>query len=66
MLVNIKLFPDYPDVLSVELLCKALAIGKNTAYMLLAQKKIRSFRIGNVYKIPKQYLVEYILSPSNK
>ena len=47
-------YRKYDDVLTVEELMDYLAIGKNTAYKLLKEEKIKSFRIGTVYKIPKR------------
>lgn len=54
------MFEGYPDVLSVDQLCAALNIGRNTAYKLLGEKQIKSVRIGKVHKIPKAWLIEYI------
>lgn len=51
----------YNDVLTVEELCEVLRIGKNTAYKLLKSGEVKSVKIGNIYKIPKKYLKEYIL-----
>ena len=56
------MFPEYPDVLDVDDLCKALGIGKNTCYKLLKSGSIKSMRIGNVHKIPKVWLIEYIIN----
>lgn len=53
-------FKDYPDVLSVNDLQRALGIGKAAAYTLLASKSIAHIKIGRVYKIPKTALIEYI------
>ena len=51
---------NYKDILSVEDLCEILSIGKNTAYRLLKSGEIKSVRIGKVYKIPKEYLINYL------
>jgi excisionase family DNA binding protein len=50
----------YDDVMTIEDVMDYLAVGKCTAYKLLKQKKIKSFRIGKVYKIPKESLLEYV------
>ncbi len=50
----------FSDVLTVKELMDYLAIGKNTAYDLLKSKKIKSIKIGRVYKIPKTEVHEYI------
>ena len=54
----------YDDVLTINDLMDYLAIGKNTAYNLIRQGHIKSFRIGRNYKIPKQAVIEYITSLS--
>lgn len=51
---------NYKDILSVEDLCEILSIGKNTAYRLLRLGEIKSVRIGKVYKIPKECLINYL------
>ncbi len=50
----------FSDILTVKELMDYLAIGKNTAYDLLHSKKIKSIKIGRVYKIPKTEVQEYI------
>ena len=54
------MFNNYPDVLSVEEVCTALNIGKNTAYQLIKSGDLKSIRIGKVHKIPKVWLIEYV------
>ena len=39
---------------------KALKIGRNTAYKLLANNDIKAFRVGNKWKIPKSSVEQYI------
>ena len=51
---------DNCAVMAAEELMDYLAIGKNTAYDLLKSKKIKSIKIGRVYKIPKTEVHEYI------
>lgn len=58
---NIKMFEDYPDILTTEDLRNALNIGKNQAYSLLKDGTIKSFKIGRVHKIPKANLISYIM-----
>lgn len=50
----------FSDILTVKELMDYLAVGKNTAYELLKSKKIKSIKIGRVYKIPKTEVQEYI------
>ena len=54
------MFRNYQDVLSIKELCQALRIGRNTAYKLIGEGAIKSIRVGNVHKITKKSLIEYI------
>ena len=58
------MFENYSDLVSIEELCEMLFIGKNVAYELLQRKKIKAFRIGRLWKIPKRSVEESILSES--
>ena len=52
---------NYTTVLiTVEEVCEALMIGKNAAYRLLAEGKIKGFRVGRIWKIPRVSLNIYI------
>lgn len=59
------MFDNYNDVLNVRDVCEALGIGKNSCYELLKSGAIKSIRIGNIHKIPKVYLIEYVMSRAN-
>ena len=54
----------YSDILSVEEVCEALRIGANQAYLILNSGKLKGYRQGRVWRIPKQALVEYIVERS--
>lgn len=55
------IFREYPDVVSVEQMCKMLGgISTKTAYRLLRQNQIKHFKIGRTYKIPKLHIFEYL------
>jgi len=51
---------DTTALITVEEVCEALMIGKNAAYRLLAEGKIKSFRVGRIWKIPRVSLNLYI------
>lgn len=53
------------DVITIDELCEALSIGKNTAYSLLNSKEIAAFRIGRSWKIPKESVSKYISKKCN-
>ena len=57
-----KIFSNYPDVVSLPDLMKMLNIGRNTAYRLLQNGKLKSIKIGKQYRIPKQFIIEYLES----
>ena len=50
----------YNDLITVDELCDILAIGKNTAYRLLNDKRIKAFRIGRTWKISRQAVTDFI------
>lgn len=53
------------ELITVEELCKLLSICRNMAYKLLEENKIKAFRIGKVWKIPRAAVDEFILTQSN-
>lgn len=56
------------ELITVEEMCKSLSIGRNMAYKLLEENKIKAFRIGKVWKIPRAAIDavdEFILTQSN-
>lgn len=59
------MFQDsYGDMISLDELCEMLAIGKNTAYHLLKTDQIHAFKIGRIWKIPRESVSKYVLSQS--
>ena len=61
---ELKMFENYDDILTVEEACEALKIGYNAIYELLNTGKLKGYRNGRVWRIPKMALVEYIQSSS--
>lgn len=55
------MFEEYDDLVSITELCSMLYIGKNAAYDLLKSRRIKAFRIGRTWKIPKKSVEEYII-----
>ena len=53
---------EYKDILTVKELCEILKIGKNSAYKLLKNNDVKSTIICNAYKIPKKYLIDFIMN----
>lgn len=58
------MFNEFGDILSVEEVCEALRIGANQAYEILNCKKLKGYKQGRVWKIPRQALIEYIVEQS--
>lgn len=56
------MFDSFNDVLTVDDLCKALSLSKNSVYSLLKSGAIKSIRIGKKYLVPKLYLIDFISS----
>ena len=53
------------DVLTVNELMDMLAIGKNTAYKLIREGSVKSFRLGNSYKVLRKSVEEFIQNSVN-
>ena len=52
-------------LITIDELCELLMIGRNAAYKLLISGKIKSFKIGRVWKIPRDSVQSYIKEQSN-
>ena len=55
------MFEEYGDVLTAEEACEALRIGYNALYDLLNSGKLKGYRNGRVWRIPRLALQEYIM-----
>ena len=63
--INYKnIFTEYPDVVCVDDLCKMLRICKVGGYNLVKSGTIKSVKIGNLYRIPKKAILQYLESAS--
>lgn len=58
--VKITSLEDLPVVMRVEDLMPILSIGRNAAYDLVRCGKIRSFKIGNQIRIPREAVIEFL------
>lgn len=54
------MFEQYDDILTVSELAEALRIGSTQAYRLVRLKKIKAFKEGKDWKIPKTSVIQYI------
>lgn len=55
-----NILKEYPDILTVEDMSKALGISTKTGYKLLKNKKISSMKIGRSYRITKVNLLSFL------
>lgn len=54
------MFKDYPDVLTIAQVAKALGIGRNKAYTLVNTNELPYILIGKRKRVPKTYLLDYV------
>lgn len=59
------MYNDPNELVTIDELCCILSIGRNAAYSLLKENKIKAFRIGKVWKISKLAIEEFIMTQSN-
>ncbi len=52
---------EYQDILTVEEVCEALRMGYNAVYDILNSGKLKAFRNGKHWRIPKKAVLEYIM-----
>lgn len=57
---------DNYEILTTDEVMDYLFIGRNTIYDLLRSGKIKGFKIGSCWKIPRKALEEYIDSESDR
>lgn len=53
-------FNEYPDILTVPDVAKALGIGERSIYNLIRERKLGHLRIGKNIIVPKICLIEFI------
>lgn len=56
------MFTSYPDVVTVKQLAEMLGICTKKAYQLISDREIKVLPCSYTYKIPKLYVIEYILN----
>ena len=55
---------EYPDILTTDEVCEALRVGYNALYDLLQSGKLKAYRNGRLWRIPKRSVIEYIIEQS--
>ena len=59
------MFKEYPDILTIPQVAKALGIGTKAAYTLVNSHQLGAIRVGRTIKVPKFSLEEFIKSARN-
>ena len=59
------MFKEYPDILTIPQVAKALGIGRKAAYALVNNNKLGAIRVGRTIKVPKFSLEEFIKTARN-
>ena len=55
---------DFPEILTTEEAADILRVGYNTLYNLLQSGKLKAYRNGRIWRIPKRSVIEYIIEQS--
>lgn len=51
-------------ILTVEEVCEALRMGYNAVYELINEGKLKAYKNGRVWRIPREALVKYVMESS--
>ena len=62
---GVTLFEEYPDIMTVDEVAEALRVGYNALYELLNEGKVKAYKNGRVWRIPKESIKKYILDSAN-
>lgn len=58
-----KRFAKYPDVVTIPQFCEMLGgISDKTARKLLRENRVKHYYIRTAFYIPKEWVIDYILS----
>lgn len=55
-----NIFEEYNDVVTIDDLQKMLGIGKNLAYKLIKENRIKHLKINRKIIIPKQNVIKFL------
>ena len=59
------MFEQYDDILTIEEVADLLRIGMTQAYRIVRSGKLKGYKEGKDWKIPKQALINYVASKSH-
>lgn len=57
------IYADYPDVVEPWDVSEMTGLNHNTVLKLLKKNEIQSLMVGTKYKIPKQFVMAFVVSP---
>lgn len=58
------MFEQYDDILTIEEVAEILKIGMTQAYKIVRSGKLKGYKEGKDWKIPKLSLTEYVIVQS--
>lgn len=64
--MTLFMLEQYDDILTITELAELLKIGTTQAYRLVRSDKIKAFKEGKDWKIPKNSVVQYIFHQTNR
>ena len=59
------MFEQYDDILTIEEVAELLRIGMTQAYRIVRSGNLKGYIEGKDWKIPKQALINYVVSQSH-
>ena len=51
---------EYPDVMDIEQMSRALGISMKTGYGLIRSGSVTALKVGRAWRIPKVHLLTYL------
>jgi len=54
------MFREFPDVMTLNEVCKVLGVSTKTGYKLISTGKLHALKVGRSYRVPKVYLFTYL------
>ena len=58
--MHLIMFREFPDVLTINEVCKILGVSTKTGYKLISTGKLHALKVGRSYRVPKVYLFTYL------
>lgn len=55
------MFESYMDVMTVDEVCEALRMGYNAVYELVQSGKLKAYKNGRVWRIPRESVRQFVL-----